>query len=198
MSGSLEATLRVIGSFDPSVSGFIIAATWFVLQISKFGFILKCRFFSGVGTGLRESLTRMVDRMPWLINHQLVTLRWLTHTKSKWPNGVLVLIGTAYGTAETQPVKRSEPSHHLSSETHEMCLYSTTHISFIHLLSIFYFYVHFYSARFFCCSYVKDDLKHAVLVKGALHQTELRRCPFEDMVLSICNWKSVFTRSLCL
>lgn len=101
----------------------------------------QLQIFAGAGMGLQErfrSLTRTVDRLPWLINHQLVTLRWLTQTKSKWPNGVLVFIGTVYRTVEMQPVKRSKPSHHLSTKTHEMFLYTMLHISFIHLLSIFF------------------------------------------------------------
>ncbi len=90
--------------------------------------------------GLQErfrSLTRAVDRMPWLINHQLVTVRWLTQKGSKWSNGVLHFIGTVYGTVEMHSVKRAGPPHHLSSKTHEMFLYGTVHISFIHLPSIF-------------------------------------------------------------
>lgn len=144
MSGSLEPTPEVIRSFDPSLSGFIIVATWFVLQTSAYRQIwvhCQLQILAGAGKGLQErfrSLTRTVDRMPWLINHQLATLRWLTERKSKWPNGVLGFIGTVYGTVEMQPVKRPGPPHHLSTKTHEMFLYSMLHISFIHLPSIFF------------------------------------------------------------
>lgn len=150
MSGSLEPPLLVTGSFDPSLSGFIIVATWSVLETSahqQFWVHCQLQIFAGPGMGLQErfrSLTRAVDRMPWLINHQLVTLRWLTQKKSKWSNGVLRFIGTAYGTVEMQPVKRTGLPHHLSSKTHEMFLYGMVHISSIHLLSIFY--VHFFTA----------------------------------------------------
>ena len=64
MSGSLEATPEAIRSFDPSLSGFIIVATWFVLQTSAYWQIwvhCQLQILAGAGKGLRErfrSLTR--------------------------------------------------------------------------------------------------------------------------------------------
>lgn len=143
-SGSLEPTFPVTGGYDPSLPRFIIVATWSALEMSAYQQIqVHCQLhiFAAAGTGLQEgfrSLKGAVDRMPRLINHQLVPLRRLMLTKSKWPNGVLGFIGTVYGTVEVQPVKHPGRSHHLSSKTHEMFLNSMVHISFIHLLSTFY------------------------------------------------------------
>lgn len=112
MSGSSQPTLLVRRSFDPSLPGFIIAAIWSALETSAYQQIwvhCQLQIVAGAGMGLQErfrsltSLTRTADRLPWLINQQLVTLRWLTLTKSKWPRRVLVFIGTVCG--KVQPMK---------------------------------------------------------------------------------------------
>lgn len=175
------------GHFDPSFLGIIMVATWAVLwpqPIGKFGLLVYCIFLLDLIWGVHarfRSLTRAVDSMLWLINRQLVTLGWLTQKKTKWPNRVLSFTRTEYSWNATQNQHATWTAGTMKS-FFKVWFIST---SFILFLSCFYSY--FYSTGFFGSSYVEDYLKHAILIKVFCIKPKLCFCPFEDMILSICN-----------
>lgn len=126
--------------------------------------------------------------MPRPINHQLVILQKLTQTKTESPDGVQGFTGTVCGTVETQSVKQWGP---LNTTWSPGPMFLQKHGSYPLQSSFFFFslnnfYVYFYSTRFLF-SLLGRSFETRRSRKSALHQTKLCFCPFEDMILSICN-----------
>lgn len=167
---------HMVGALDVSLS-------------ANLAYLSTADFFAKPGMSLQErfrSLTRMVDSMPRLINHQLVTLRWLTQTKTKWPHGSWISLGQCTAQWKRSQWNAQERNTTWAAGPREMFLQSMVHVSFIHLF-FNHFYVYLYSTRFFCSSYVEDYLKHAVLIKVLCIKPNSVSVYFEDMILSICN-----------
>lgn len=164
-----------------------MVATWAVLwpqPISKFGLLVYCIFLLDLILGVHvrfRSLTRAVNSMLWLINHQLVTLWWLTQTKTKWPNRVLIFTRTEYSGNATQ-------NQHTTWAAGTMkCFFKSwficTSFNFFLIMFLCLFLQHWILWLFLRGRLFETCHSH----KSVLHQTKLCFCPFEDMILSICN-----------